>query len=258
MPGGARQAGRSVTSRVLAVLGAFDAEHPRLTLTEIARRSGMALSTVHRLVGELEAWQALTRAPDGRFHVGLRLWELGQLAPGPLQQVARPWLQELFGSTGENVHLAVRDGFEVLYVDKVHGRRAVPIVSRVGGRLPMHPTGVGKALLAFEPDRVVASYLSRPLERPTPHTITEPGRLARELRQVRERGYAVTHEEMTLGSCSAAAPVLVDGRPVAAVGIVVSSRRAREMQRLVEPILVVAGHISDAYRTALAAPQPPQ
>ncbi|WP_344859083.1 IclR family transcriptional regulator [Planomonospora alba] len=247
-----------MTSRVLAVLGAFDADHPRLTLTGISRRSGLALSTVHRLVGELEAWQALTRAPDGHFHIGLRLWELGQLAPGPLQQVAHPWLQELFGSTGENVHLAVRDGFEVLYVDKVYGRRAVPIVSRAGGRLPMHPTGVGKALLAFEPDRVVSSYLSRPLERPTPHTITEPGRLARELRQVRERGYALTYEEMTLGSCSAAAPVLVDGRPVAAVGVVVSSHRAREMQRLVEPILAVADRIAEDYRSAAASPHPPR
>ena len=80
----------------------------------------------------------------------------------------------MFAGTGENVHLAVRDGVEVLYVDKVYGRRAVPIVSRTGGRLPMHPTGVGKALLAHEPDWFVHSYLARELERPTPHTIAGP------------------------------------------------------------------------------------
>ncbi|MEU7745976.1 IclR family transcriptional regulator [Nonomuraea sp. NPDC049158] len=249
MSGGSQ--GRTVTSKVLAILGAFDSGHPQLTLTDLARRSGVPLSTVHRLVGELEEWQALSRAPDGRLRIGLRLWELGQLAPAKLQDLAHPWLQELFASTGENVHLAVRDGLEVLYVDKVAGRRAVPIVSRTGGRLPMHPTGVGKALLAYEPEWFVRSYLDRVLERPTPHTITEPGRLARELATVRGQGYALTYEEMTLGSCSAAAPVLVDGRAVAALGMVLSSRRARELPRLVEPLLTAANGIA---RACAAAP----
>lgn len=246
MAGGSREPGRTVTSKVLAILGAFDAAHPQLTLTDLARRSGVPLSTAHRLVAELEDWQALSRDPDGRLRVGLRLWELGQLAPGRLLALAHPWLQELFVTTGENVHLAVRDGLEVLYVDKVYGRRAVPIVSRTGGRLPMHPTGVGKALLAYEPDWFVKSYLARKLERPTPHTITEPGRLARELAAVRTQGYALTYEEMTLGSCSAAAPILVDGRAVAAVGIVVSSRRARELPRLIDPLLTTAAGIAKA------------
>ncbi|MBE1585451.1 IclR family transcriptional regulator [Nonomuraea angiospora] len=246
MAGGAREGGRSVTSKVLAILGAFDSAHPQLTLTDLARRSGLPLSTAHRLVAELEGWQALSRAPDGRLRVGLRLWELGQLAPGPLHDLAHPWLQELFATTRENVHLAVRDGLEVLYVDKVYGRRAVPIVSRTGGRLPMHPTGVGKALLAYEPDWFVKSYLARKLERPTPHTITEPGRLARELGVVRAQGYALTYEEMTLGTCSAAAPILVDGRPVAAVGIVLSSRRARELPQLIDPLLSSAAAIARA------------
>ncbi|MBB5784554.1 IclR family transcriptional regulator [Nonomuraea jabiensis] len=246
MAGGAREGGRSVTSKVLAILGAFDSAHPQLTLTDVARRSGLPLSTAHRLVAELEEWQALSRAPDGRLRVGLRLWELGQLAPGRLQDLAHPWLQELFATTRENVHLAVRDGLEVLYVDKVYGRRAVPIVSRTGGRLPMHPTGVGKALLAYEPDWFVKSYLARKLERPTPHTITEPGRLARELAVVRAQGYALTYEEMTLGTCSAAAPILVGGRPVAAVGIVLSSRRARELPQLIDPLLGTAAAIAKA------------
>ncbi|MFG2073131.1 IclR family transcriptional regulator [Nonomuraea maritima] len=246
MAGGSDLPGRSVTSKVLALLGAFDAARPELTLTELARRAGVPLSTAHRLVGELEAWGALSRGPDGRLRVGMRLWELGQLAPDRLPEFAHPWLQELFASTGENVHLAVRDGLEVLYVDKVYGRRAVPIVSRIGARLPMHPTGVGKALLAYEPDWFVKAYLARRLERPTPHTITEPGRLARELAAVRAQGHALTYEEMTLGSCSAAAAVLVDGRPVAALGIVVSSRRARELPRLVDPLRSAAAGIAGA------------
>jgi DNA-binding IclR family transcriptional regulator len=246
MSGGSREPGRTVTSKVLALLGAFDAAHPQLTLTDLARRSGVPLSTAHRLVAELEEWQALSRDADGRLRVGLRLWELGQLAPSRLVSLAHPWLQELFVTTGENVHLAVRDGLEVLYVDKVYGRRAVPIVSRTGGRLPMHPTGVVNALLAYEPDWFVKSYLARKLERPTPHTIIEPGRLARELAAVRAQGYAFTYEEMTLGSCSAAAPILVDGRAVAAVGVVVSSRRARELPRLIDPLRNAAAGIAKA------------
>ncbi|MEV0595577.1 IclR family transcriptional regulator [Nonomuraea cavernae] len=239
-----------MTSKVLALLGAFDAAHPQLSLTELAGRAGMPLSTAHRLVAELEQWQALSRTPDGRLRIGMRLWELGQLAPARLQDVAHPWLQELFAATGENVHLAVRDGLEVLYVDKVHGRRAVPIVSRTGGRLPMHPTGVGRALLAYEPDWFVQAYLARELERPTPHTITEPGRLSRELALVRTQGYATTYEEMTLGSCSAAAPVLVDGRAIAALGIVLTSRRARELHRLIEPLRAAAAEIARACAAA--------
>ncbi|ETK37089.1 IclR family transcriptional regulator [Microbispora sp. ATCC PTA-5024] len=241
-----------MTSRVVAILGAFDAAHPLLTLTEIAERSGMALSTVHRLVAELESWRAVRRGDDGRYRVGRLIWELGRIAPDPLQEIARPWLQDLFAGTGEDVHLAVRDGTEVRYVDSVYARD-VPIVPR-GGRLPMHPTAAGKALLAHEPAWFVTSYLSRPLERPTPHTITEPGRLARDLAQVRLRGYATAHEEMTLGSCSAAAPVLVDGRPVAAVGVVLPSRRVRELRRLAGPLLAAAHGVAAAYRAAVAPP----
>ncbi|WP_248966152.1 IclR family transcriptional regulator [Sphaerisporangium perillae] len=247
MAGGSREPGRSVTSRVLAILDAFDADHPQLTLTDISRRSGVALATAHRLVRELEASQMLGRDGEGRLHIGRRLWELGELAPRRLLEVAHPWVQELFVTTGENVHLAVRDGMEVLYLHKVYGRRAVPIVSRIGGRLPMHPTGVGKVLLAYEAEWFITSYLGRKLERPTPHTITEPGRLARELAAVRAQGYAFTHEEMTLGSCSAAAPIVVDGRPIAAVGVVVSSHRARELPRLVEPLLAGARQIAREY-----------
>ncbi|MER6945332.1 IclR family transcriptional regulator [Nonomuraea sp. NPDC000554] len=246
MAGGAREPGRTVVSRVLAILGAFDVGHQLLSLSDLAARTGMPLSTVHRLVGELVDQQALGRTPEGRLRVGPRLWELGRLAPSRLEDLARPWLHELFAVTGENVHLAVRDGTRVLYVDMLHGPKAVPLVSRVGSRLPMHPTGVGKALLAHEPAWFVRAYLGRELERPTPFTITQPGRLARELAAVRLQGYAVTVEEMSPGTCSIAAPILVDDRAVAAVGAVLSAHRSRELGRLAEPLLSVTGEIARA------------
>jgi DNA-binding IclR family transcriptional regulator len=238
--------GRSVTSRVLTILDAFDIEHPRLTLSEIARRAALPLATAHRLVAELVAWRGLERDEDGTYHVGLRLWEVGLLGPlhTRLRAVAMPFLQSLYETTRENVHLAVRDGFDALYVEKLSGHRSVPIVSRIGGRLPMHATGVGKALLAYQPKEFVQEYLSGPLARPTQYTIVERGRLRRDLAATRRRGYAVTSEEMTLGTCSVAVPVIDrDRHPVAAVGVVVHTVRV-EPGKLAPPTRLAAEGIA--------------
>ncbi len=241
MAGNSRDAGRSVTARALSVLTAFDTEHTRLTLTEIARAADIPLATAHRLLGELEEWGALRRESDGRYCVGLRLWEIGLLAPvhTRLRREAMPFMQDLHQSTGENVHLAVRDGLQAVYVEKLAGRRSAPIISRSGGRLPLHTTGVGKVLLAYAPSSVVHAYCEGTLSRPTPYTIVEPGRLGQELFGVRQRGFAQTTEEMTLGSCSVAVPVRVHGELVASLGLVVHSARA-EFVKLLKPLAPAA------------------
>jgi DNA-binding IclR family transcriptional regulator len=242
MAGNSRDPGRSVTARALSVLTAFDIDHTRLTLTEIARRSEIPLATAHRLVGELEMWGAVHRDTDGRYSIGLRLWEIGLLSPvnTTLRATALPFMQELHDITGENVHLAVRDGVEAVYVEKVTGRRSTPIVSRNGGRLPLHATGVGKVLLAHAPTTMVHEYCEHGLARLTPYTIVEPGRLARELHSVRERGFAHTAEEMSLGSCSVAVPVWgANGAVTAALGLVVNSVRA-EFPRLAKTLAPAA------------------
>lgn len=234
----------SVTSRVLAILDAFDLEHSRMTLSEISRRTGLPLSTTHRLVAELTGWRGLER-DDGRYRIGLRLWEAGLLCGlhTRLREVAMPFLQDLYELTRENVHLAVRDGDHALYVEKLVGHRSVSIISRTGGRLPLHTTGVGKALLAYEQPEDLDRYLSRPLARPTRFSLSEPGRLRRNLQRTRSRGYAVTQEEMTLGSCSVAAPVLDQSRPIAAVGVVVRTVRV-DPDRLAPPVLAAATGIA--------------
>lgn len=243
---GGGTAGRSVTSRALAVLDAFDAGHARLTLSEVATRSGTPMTTTHRLLGELAAWGALSRRPDGRYEIGRKLWDLGLLAPvqAELRQVASPFLLDVHTATRDTVHLAVRDGLTALYVDRVSGRESVPVVSQVGSRLPLHAVGVGKVLLAAAPDDVVEQVL-RSLTRQTRHTVVDPGRLARELAETRSTGSARTSEEMSLGAASVAVPVTValpTGRAVvaAALGIVVPTHRAeRDLARLV-PVLEVA------------------
>lgn len=241
MPRGASAAGASVTSRALALLGAFDEHHRVLRLSELAARAGLPVPTAHRLVGELTEWGALSRRPDGRYRIGQRLWNLGMLAAvqADLQEVASPFLHDLYAATLATVHLAVRADDQVLYIDRLGGHSSVPVVSTIGSRLPMHATGVGKVLLAYAPEDVQHRVLTN-LPRITPHTITEPGRIYRQVARVREDGYAVTSEEMSLGAASVAVPVFSrNDRVIAALGIVVAPR-TRDRPRLVTGLKVAA------------------
>jgi DNA-binding IclR family transcriptional regulator len=243
MAGRSAAPGRSVTSRALAILDAFDTASPRLSLSEISERSGTPLTTTHRLLAELADWGALIRRQDGRYEIGRKLWDLGLLAPVQLElrQVAAPFLSDVHTTIRDTVHLAVRDGLSALYVERISGRESVPVVSQVGSRLPLHATGVGKVLLASAPDDVVEQAL-RSLTRMTRHTLVDPARMRRELAEVRRRRYARTSEEMSPGAASLAVPVQVDRRSgpvvVAALGIVVPPQR-RDLPRLV-PVLEVA------------------
>jgi DNA-binding IclR family transcriptional regulator len=199
----------SVTSKALGILAAFTAQQPRLTLSEIGRRTGLPLATAHRLVGELLGWGALERDEAGRYRIGLRLWEVASLAPRSLglREQAMPFLEDLYEVTHENVQLAVRDGFEAVYVERISGRQAVNVVSRVGGRLPLHATGVGQVLLAFAPAELQDRVLATPLKAFTKHTIIEPRRLRQVLAEVRRTGIAICDQQVELGSLSVAAPV---------------------------------------------------
>lgn len=243
MAGNTSVAGASVTSRVLAMIGAFDERHRVLTLSELARRADLPTATAHRLAAELVAGQALARRPDGRYVVGRLLWEAGLRAPieGRLKQVAEPFLHDVYAATLATVHLAVRDGAQVLYVERMAGRTSVPIVSTVGSRLPLHSTGVGKVLLAYAPDDIKSIAMGA-LTRVTPYTITTPDVLRAQLDTVVAQGYATTSEEMSLGGCSLAVPVVPTSAPdtvVAAIGVVVPSLK-RDRNRLLAALQVAA------------------
>ncbi|WP_182357679.1 IclR family transcriptional regulator [Tomitella gaofuii] len=248
MAGNTSTPGASVIGRALALLGAFDARHRRLTLAELARRADLPEPTAHRQVRELVAGGALDREPDGRYVVGRLLWNLGLLAPVQtgLREVASPFLHDLHAATRATVHLAVREGDAVLYLDRLSGHASVPVVSKLGSTLPLHPTGVGKVLLAHAPGRVRARVLAglRPI---TAHTVVQPGVLAAQLERVRRDGYATTVEEMTLGACSVAVPIRrgadAEAPVVAALGIVVPSLQ-RSKTRLVSALQVAARGIS--------------
>ncbi|MCV7419525.1 IclR family transcriptional regulator [Mycobacterium yunnanensis] len=245
MAGNTSVPGARVSARLLAIIGAFDDTHRVLRLSAIAERAHLTLPTAHRLVGELVDGRALERRADGTYVVGPLLWEVGLLAPvqAELRQIAEPFLHDVYAATLATVHLAVRDGDEVLYLDRMSGRASVPIVSRVGSRLPLYCTGVGKVLLAHAPPDVQQRVFAS-LRRITPHTITQPAVLGAQLERVRREDVASTVEEMSLGGCSLAVPVRrreAGGEPevVAAIGVVVPSLK-RDRQRLMGALQVAA------------------
>jgi DNA-binding IclR family transcriptional regulator len=222
----------SVTGRVLSILSVFEQSLSPRSLTELSAETGLPLSTTHRLVGELEQWGALQRDPNGRYQVGLRLWELGQHAGRQVRDIARPLLQDLYSLTQRTVHIAIRENTEALYIDRVYGTRRVPQASRVGGRLPLHATAVGKVLLAFDEAWLREAVLAQPLERRTARTHVDPVALRRELAVVAERGYAIAIEEVREGSASIAVPVFQrQGGIGAALGLVAESGEADGLER---------------------------
>lgn len=225
--GGARL---TAAGRVLAVLDAFGPRHRTLTLSEISRRAGLTLPTTHRLVGELLGWGALERDDAGRYSVGLRLLELSALAPRGLglRDAAFPHLDDLHQRTRGNVHLGVRDGLEVVYIEAIRARVRNPVDSHVGDRWPMHATGTGLVLLAHAAPDLQERVLRAPLARFSPMTVVDPDELRRCLARVRQTGVAVARGQITLPDLVVAVPVLGPrGEVAAAISVVVEADDAR-------------------------------
>jgi DNA-binding IclR family transcriptional regulator len=200
---------RSVAERVLAILEVFSSQRPVLRLSDISRHAGMPLTTTHRLVRELVSWGALERDRHGGYWIGLRLWEVGALAPRGLglRESALPFMEDLYEATHENVQLAVRDGVEGVYVERIAGWDAVSVRTKIGARWPLHATGVGLVLLAYAPPDVQEQVLAEPLVRFTDRTVTDPHHLRRMLTEVRRTGIAISDGQVTLDALSVAAPI---------------------------------------------------
>jgi DNA-binding IclR family transcriptional regulator len=226
MAGNTAVPGASLVGRVMAVLNCFGVGRTELTLTQIATRSGLPLSTVRRVTMELESGGYLERLVNKRYRVGIRLWEIGSIAPQQrgLREAAQPGMHDLYAATQENVQLVVVEGNEALCIEKISGSAATPTMTEVGGRLQLHATAVGKCLLAFSGTGLVRAVTEAGLSPHTEYTITEPARLARTLREVRRTGLAYSREEMTIGAVSVAAPVIGPGGVLrGALGVVVKA-----------------------------------
>ncbi len=225
------------------VLRAFSSDGEELGITDLARRLGLGKSTVHRLVTTLAAERLLDRGTaPGKYRLGLVLYELGSTVSEhvDLHQAALPVLTTLRHETGEMVHVAVLDGLEVVYVERLESYHMMPVFREVGHRLPAHWTSSGKVLLAALPGGDLATRLEgwKPTAM-TSRTITDRTRLLAELQQVGQRGWATNIEEGHAGVMSVGAPIRGrDGRVIAAVSVVGDSARMGTMMRRATTLVV--------------------
>lgn len=205
----------------LAILDAFEGDSALLGVSEIARRSGLPKSTAFRLTTSLEQKGYLERVGD-RYRLGLRLFELGNMVswcrPRRLRETALPFMCDLFRQTGKTVHLAVLDGTDVLYVEKLHGREQISTPSRVGGRVSARTTALGKAILAHSDTETVSRALSVAPRFCTSRAAT-PELFLKELDAVRRQGVAFDREEVRVGLTCVAAPILQRGQVLGALSL---------------------------------------
>lgn len=201
--------GPSVLVRGFSLLIAFQAEDQTLGLAELARRVDLPKATVFRLAGQLVSIGALERSGDA-YRLGLRLFELGAMVARQriLRDTALPVMQDLYEATHESVHLAVRDGLDVLYVEKISGRKSAPAPTRVGTRRPLYCTALGKAILAFSGPDLTRELIGAGFVRYTPYTATSPTRLLEALAHVRNAGVAYDRGEYHVSTVCVAAPLL--------------------------------------------------
>jgi DNA-binding IclR family transcriptional regulator len=211
----AATADESYLHRVVSVLEAFKGDEDAVSSAELARRTGLPRSTVHRIVAAL-AEEGLVERQDTQARLGVRLFEIGQRVPRQrvLRDAAGPYLRDLREATRQTVHLAILEGSQVVYVDILTSPGGPPLPSRIGGRLPAHVTGVGKAMLAFSSPDTVRAVLEGHLARVAPRSTVAPGLLAKELVGIRDCGIAYDHEESGPGIVCAASPVLGAGGEV--------------------------------------------
>jgi DNA-binding IclR family transcriptional regulator len=226
----------AVIDRISLVLDAFEGPG-RLTLAQIVRRTGLPRSSAHRMLERLVQLRWLRRT--GRdYELGMRLVELGSLAvhQDRLVRAAIPLLVELHRATGLVVHLAVLDGSDVVYLEKIGDRMISAIPTRVGGRQPAHCTAVGKAMLAYSDEDAEIDMRARL----TKYSISSASQLAAELARVRAHGVAFEREESLLGFGCVAAPIGSPGEAVAAVSVCGPMNRMRFDQRLAAPVRMTA------------------
>jgi DNA-binding IclR family transcriptional regulator len=215
--------GESVVARVVRVLEAFTPDDPALSVTEIARRSGLPVTTASRLIAELAAHGMLARR-DGEVRVGVRMWELAQRASPTLslREAAMPFLEDLHAVIGQHVQLAVLDGDEVLFVERMSAPNAVINYTRIAGRLSLHASSSGQVLLAHAPAEQQERVLAGPLRRLTPNTPTRPDLIRAMLAEIRRRNYALCPGFIHVDAAGVAVPVRDgSGAVVAAIGAVV-------------------------------------
>ncbi len=210
-------------AKALELLSVFSFQERRLSLSDLAARSGIPRATAFRLLSTLEAARFVTKV-DGEYQLGLKCFMLGNVVAADLdlRGIARPHLVALRDRTRETTQIAILDHWQVVYLERVPSPQPVGFMrARTGAILPAYCTALGKTLLAYQPHHEVAAWAAtQRFAALTPHTITSARRLVKELRVIRERGYGLDEQERELGVRCIAAPVRNhEGCVVAAISI---------------------------------------
>ncbi|MCW2495151.1 IclR family transcriptional regulator [Jatrophihabitans sp.] len=237
-------------SKALQLLDSFRSCHGPLGVSAIARRAGVPKSTAFRLLSNLEAGGYVER--DGKdYQLTLKLYELGKHVKNgkmrELRELANPYLTELHMRTGWVSHLAILDGTDVVYLDKVSSLRAIRTPTRVGGRMPATCTGLGKALLAASDNETVHRAVIGGLKPQTRYSIANPKRLINELHKVKEEGVALDCEEAALGLTCVAAAVARKGSLSAAVSASGPTNRFDQSRAIRRDVRNTASEIARAW-----------
>ena len=236
--------------RAAAILAAFDSTHRELTLAALVARSGLPRSTTHRTADRMIQLGWLDK-PQDRYRIGNRLFEISSLAPirHELREAVLPFLQDLYNATRTTVQLGVLAGTQVLVVEKISGHRPMPMLSQVGGMIPAHCSGLGRAMLAYSDAATIEAVIDAGLVRRTPRTITTPTALRRELAAIPDRGLALDREEGNIGVSCVAAPIFGPlGDVVAAVSVTGPTSMVRP-DRAGPAVRLAAAAASRAYST---------
>lgn len=243
--------GEPVLDRAFRIMTAFGPGHQSLSLTALSSRAGLPKPTALRLARKLVEWGALERAANGEYVIGLRLLEVASLAPRGhgLRATALPYLEDLHHATGQHVLLAVRDGDEAVLIERLSARGAGRVMYRVGGRMPLHATGVGMVLLAHAPAALQDGILRGDLTL-RPENITRTSHEARtQLAAVRQQGVAIMSRLRPEPVTTVAAPILgQQGAVIAALSVVAPSGQF-EPAALTPAVIAVARAISRAVRS---------
>ena len=236
---------KSVTGRAFAVLNAFDAGHRHQTLASLSRRSGLPLTTTHRLVNELVTQGALMRTADGSYEIGSKIWRLGILASlhSDLREIALPYMEDIYQLANDAVQIGVLDGIRCLIVERIAGSRTLEVVSKPGARLPLHASGVGKVLLANGSKELQQAALES-MEKFTGSTITDAEVLKKQLVAIKTQGFAHSQEELAIGATSLAVPIFGYGNKVIAALGIVTPVANRDIERMVSVLKVSAAALS--------------
>jgi len=222
-----------VIERMTALLDALAQQSEPVSLKILSQTTQLHPSTAHRILNDLVLARMVDRTEPGLYQLGMRLLELGNLVKARLnvRDAAATPMRELHRLTGETINLSVRQGDEIVYIERaVSERSGMQVVRAIGGRAPLHLTSTGKLFLAAEDPRAVRSYGMRTgLAGQTRNSITEPAALERELEAVRKNGYARDNEELELGVRCIAAAIRDDtGRLVAGLSISAPADRAND------------------------------